>query len=392
VIDDELYLMSPMEIVFGYLLGHTGSLPPPADGSATPRQALERVVRTALERPPCGVAFSGGRDSSAVLAIAVHVARRDGLPEPVAMTRVFPEVGEAAEREWQETVVRHLGLRDWHRTVIHDELDVVGPLAAEHLVAHGVVWPPTITGDRPVVDAVPGGSVIDGEGGDEVLGVAAHRMARLTPLLRHPRPLRWRRLRSALGALAPAGVRASHERRGWGEQPFPWLRPAGRQALFDRLDQAERELPLSFATSVRMVPRRRSQVLSRHNRRLLARRRDVDLSSPLLHPDFVQAVARDGGLLGKGDRTTALRALVPDLLPDAVLARTSKAVFTRCYMGFHTRAFAEQWTGEGVDPALVDPQELKRSWMSDDPIAPSAALLQQAWIAAEQLVAKRNQG
>jgi asparagine synthase (glutamine-hydrolysing) len=392
VTDDELYLMSRMEIVFGYLLGHTGSLPPPADGSATPRQALERVVRTALERPPCGVAFSGGRDSSAVLAIAVHVARRDGLPEPVPITRVFPDVEEAAEREWQETVVGHLGLRDWHRIVIHDELDVVGPLAAEHLAAHGVVWPPTIAGDRPLVDAVPGGSVIDGEGGDEVLGVAAHRMARLTHLLRHPRPLRWRRVRSALGALAPAGVRARHERRGWGEQPFPWLRDAGREALFAGLDQAERELPLSFAASVRMVPRRRSQVLSRHNRRILARRRDVDLSSPLLHPDFVQAVARDGGLLGKGDRTTALRALVPDLLPDAVLARTSKAVFTRCYMGFHTRAFAERWTGEGVDPVLVDPQELKRSWMGDEPVAPSAALLQQAWVATEQLVAEHNQG
>jgi asparagine synthase (glutamine-hydrolysing) len=392
VTEDELYLMSPMEIVFGYLLGHTGSLPRPADRSATPRQALERVVRTALERPPCGVAFSGGRDSSAVLAIATHVARRDGLPEPVPITRVFPAVEEAAEREWQETVVRHLGLRDWHRAVIHDELDVVGPLAAEHLAAHGVVWPPTIAGDRPLVDAVPGGSVIDGEGGDEVLGFAAHRMARLTPLLRHPRPMRWRRVRSALGALAPAGVRARHERRGWGEEPFPWLRPAGRDALFVGLDQAERELPLSFAASVRMVPLRRSQVLSRHNRRLLARGYDVDLSSPLLHPDFVQSVARDGGLFGKGDRTTALRALVPDLLPDAVLARTSKAVFTRCYMGFHTRAFAERWTGDGVDPALVDPQELKRSWMSEDPVAPSAALLQQAWIAAEQLVAERNQG
>jgi len=402
VTDDELYVMSSMEVVFGYLLGHTGSLPPPTDETATPRQALERVVRVALERPPCGVAFSGGRDSSAVLAVAVHVARRDGLPEPVPITRVFPEVEEAAEREWQEAVVRHLGLRDWQRVVIHDELDVIGPLAAEHLAAHGVVWPPTIAGDRPLVAAVPGGSVIDGEGGDEVLGVAAHRVARLTPLLRHPRPLRWRRIRSALGALAPAGVRARHEQRGWGERPFPWLRAAGREALLAGLDQAERDLPLSFAASVRMVPLRRSQALSRHNRRIFARRRDVDLSSPLLHFDFVHAVARDGGVLGSGDRTSVLGALVPDLLPDEVLARTSKAVFTRCYMGLHTRAFAERWTGEGVDPELVDPQELKRSWMSDEPVAPSAALLQQAWAATDggragsrdppqQLVADRNQ-
>ena len=109
-------------------------------------------MRNALLRPPCGVAFSGGRDSSAVLAVAAHVARRDGLPQPIPITKVFPDVPTAEEGSWQESVVRHLGLDDWQRVVIHDELDLVGPLATANLVAHGVVWPPTIHGDVPVVE------------------------------------------------------------------------------------------------------------------------------------------------------------------------------------------------------------------------------------------------
>ena len=378
---DELYLMSPIEIAWGYLVGHSGSLQQPSDTTTDPRQALEQVVRNALQRPPCGVAFSGGRDSSLVLAVATHVARRDGLPDPVPITRVFPGVAESQESEWQEAVVRHLGLQDWHRVVIDAELDVIGPLAVPHLLAHGIVWPPSIAGDLPIIDAVNGGSVIDGEGGDEVLGVAAHRIVGLTWLLSEPRRVQWRRVRAALGSLAPAAVRGRHERRRWDENPFTWLRPAALDPLVSALERAERDRPFSFAASVRMVPRRRTQLLAAHNRQILARQRDVDLSSPLLHPDFVHALARDGGVLGRGDRSAALRALAADLLPDNVLSRTSKASFTSCYMGKHTREFAANWTGEGVDPQLVDPDELRRIWLAESPAAPTAALLQTAWLA-----------
>lgn len=380
--NDPLYVMSPMEIAWGYLVGHTGTLPPPSDRTATPRQALELVVRAALLRPPCGVAFSGGRDSSVVLAVATHVARREGLPAPVPITRVFPGVSESEEGDWQEVVVRHLGLSDWHRVVIHDELDVIGSVAAPYLLEHGVTWPASFAGDMPLVDAVPGGSVIDGEGGDEVLGVDAHRVAPVTQLLRTPQPVRWRRARSALGAVAPAAVRVRHERRRWDQQPFTWLRPAATDALNSALEVAERDRPLSFAASLRMVPTHRTQVLSTHNRRIFARQRGVDFSSPLLHPEFVHALARDGGVLGRGDRAAVLRALVPDLLPDAVLARSSKATFTRCYMGGPTRDFAAGWTGDGVDPELVDPDELKRVWLSETPFAPTSSLLQAAWLAS----------
>ena len=168
--------------------------------------------------------------------------------------------------------------------VLDDELDVVGPRAQTHLLAHGVVWPPSITSDLPMIDAVPGGSMMDGEGGDEVLGVRAHRIASLTRLARSPRPFRISRFRSALGTVAPAAVRGRHHRRKLNEHPFTWLRPRAWDALLSELERLERDQPISFASSVRMVPRRRAQVIAARNVSLFAARRDVEFSSPLLDP------------------------------------------------------------------------------------------------------------
>ena len=105
-------ILSRFEIATGMVFG-TGddrsTLPDP-DGS-TPLEALERELLPALLRPPCMVSFSGGRDSSAVLAGAVNLARREGLPPPIPVTNVFPDVREADEHQWQQHVVRHLGLK-----------------------------------------------------------------------------------------------------------------------------------------------------------------------------------------------------------------------------------------------------------------------------------------
>ncbi len=376
--------MKPDEIVIGYVFGQ---MPCPLDEdpgrscmpTAGPRAALEEVVREALQRAPCGIAFSGGRDSSVVLAIATHVARRDGLPEPVPITRQFPQSPESDEQTWQEAVVRHLRLRDWHRVELHDELDVIGPLAARHLVAHGVVWPPTIAGDVPMVDAVRGGSLLDGEGGDQVLGVDAHRVAPAASLLRSPRPLRRRRIVAALRTFEPASRRGRARASSY---PRPWLRPRGVELVIDALQRMEKDRPLSYSTSVRRIARRRGEMLADANRRIFAAQHGVAFVSPLLDSRFVDEIARDGGHLGRGSRTAVLRRLAADLLPDAVLARTSKAFFNNCYMARHTRDFATNWRGGTFDPELIDEDALRRAWLSDPPVPATAALLQEAWLAA----------
>ncbi len=385
VSDSPLYVMQPVEVLCGYVFGY--ATPEPSDSGHTdadPRQVLEEIVRRALLRAPCGVAFSGGRDSSTVLAVATHVARRDGLPEPIPITRVFPGVPGAEELEWQELVIRHLGLDNWHRVELTDELDLIGELAAPRLLEHGVSWPPTGHGDIPLLEPLsPGGSLLDGEGGDVVLGVTAHRVAPVTTLLRSPRPLRWSRLRSAGGALAPTRIRASHITRGYHDKGFSWLRPEVEDALVRFLGSSAAAEPLSFAASVRMAPHTRSDTLWAHNRQFFADQRGVRFTSPLLDPRFVEALARDGGWLGRGDRAAVLRRLVPDLLPDAILTRTSKASFGGAFLARPTREFAARWTGEGLDANLVDPDELRRIWQRGEGSFLVAALLQTAWLATE---------
>jgi asparagine synthase (glutamine-hydrolysing) len=163
-----------------------------------------------------------------------------------------------------------------------------------------------------------------------------------------------------------------------------WLRPPARDAVLDAMAQSERSRPLGFAAGIRAFPRSRAQSLAEHNRSALARERGVELSSPFLDADFAHAMARHGGALGPGDRTAVLRSLVSDLLPDEVLTRTSKARFNTCYMARHTQELARSWNGEGVDPGLVDVDELRRVWLSEWPAPATAALLQAAWLASKR--------
>jgi hypothetical protein len=378
------YLMKPIEIAIGYVFGQAAPWRRPVEPPAHPRVALEQIIGRALRQPPCGVAFSGGRDSSAVLGLATHLARRDGLPDPLPVTMRFPTASTADEDEWQDAVIAHLRLRDWHRIQIHDELDLIGPYAEQHLLQYGVVWPPPIASLIPMLEVCRGGCLLDGEGGDQVLGVAHHRIAPVTALVRSPRPIRWRRLAAVMQTCAPGAVRAREVRHSLAAAPRPWLRPVALEELVRQLEQVERDRPLSFAASVRAIAQRRGEVLGTSNRQFLALAHGVELVSPFLDPDFLEAAAAHGGLLGRGTRTAVLRELVSDLLPPDVLTRTTKATFNTCYVTARSREFAREWAGEGVDPDLIDCEELRLSWLSDWPAPATAALLQSCWVSARQ--------
>lgn len=375
-------MMTSTEVARGYLAGSEGVLTPAIDTDTSPRQVLERVLARSLSRPPCGVAFSGGRDSSLLLAVATHVARRDGLPDPIPLTRRFPALEEADERDWQELVVRRLGLDDWQRMDFTDELDIVGPIAQRHLRTHGVVWPAAIATSVPLFEAIPGGSLVDGEGGDEVLGDEAHRIAGLNWLLRGGRQGLRRRSRAALAAVAPRWLRRRHVQRERAARPWAWLRPDARDEFVTALTRDRVERPLSWAASVRAMPLRRAQSKASQNRAILARAAGVELSSPLLDPEFVHAMARDGGFRGRGDRAAVLRHLAAGLLPEEVFTRRTKATFNRAYISTYSCRFAEEWSGTGVDLDLVDPDGLRATWLGQPAHWMSAALLQQAWLAA----------
>jgi asparagine synthase (glutamine-hydrolysing) len=107
--------------------------------------------------------------------------------------------------------------------------------------------------------------------------------------------------------------------------------------------------------------------------------------APLLEPGFVGALARAGGRCGWGTRTATMNALAGDLLPAEVIRRSGKARFNRAFFGAESRAFAAAWTGRGLDEALVDPEALRREWLSEVPDFRTALLLQSAWLADREL-------
>jgi asparagine synthase (glutamine-hydrolysing) len=379
---------SPLEVAWGWIPGRVAETgreerPRGTDGVAAVRAALDDALRPALARTPCLVAFSGGRDSSVVLAAALDLARREGLPPPVAATKRYPGVPEADEGRWQELVIDHLGAPEWVR-VDYDELDLVGPEAAASLRRRGLVWPPMAhTWDR-FLEHARGGTLVSGEGGDDLFGM--HRSTPVAAWLALRRP-NTRSARRALAlALGPRPLRRWHRRRHVSPGDRPWLRPAPAERWRRRSVEEWADAPFDHRRSVQRVPRRRSTVVGLRTLDAVGADAGVRWSHPLLDPAFVAAAGRAGGRLGFAGRSAAMRALFGDLLPDEVLGRVDKAHFTPVAFGASTRAFGAGWQGDGVDPELVDPAVLRRQWTGTSegpPHAGTALLLHQAWLRAE---------
>jgi asparagine synthase (glutamine-hydrolysing) len=131
---------------------------------------------------------------------------------------------------------------------------------------------------------------------------------------------------------------------------------------------------------VQWEARARALVVGCRTLELLGSDEGVRVGHPLIHPGFVEALAAAGRRRGLGDRTAVLTALAGDLLDPAILGRVSKATFGEVFWGRHSRAFAEGWTGNGVDESLVRPDALRAAWLGDPPHPLSNLLLQAAWL------------
>ena len=378
----EPWRLTALEVACGFPIGldpDAPSLPPSVKGEG-PLAALERAVLPALQRSPCLVSFSGGRDSSAVLAVATAVARREELPPPVPVTLRFPAAPEADEAEWQQAVVRHLGIDDWVCVELQDELDLVGPVASRVHRRHGLLWPPNTHFHVPVLEMAKGGCVLTGIDGDGLL--ASWRWARPAGVLaRRVRPEPRDVLRLGL-AVQPRPLRRVVESR-LSRPDLPWLRPQASRAVSLAWAADRSREPFRWDRRVRWWSRLRSLRMVLRSLDLVAERLGTRVVHPLADPRFLAAAADAGGRLGLGDRTAVMRSWFGPLLPGELIARPTKARLDGPFWATYSRAFIASWDGEGVDEALVDPLGLRRAWCADVPNAFTSTLLQAAWLASD---------
>jgi asparagine synthetase B (glutamine-hydrolysing) len=372
---------SALEIVAGMPLGSC-PLELPADPVPEPRAALSSLLRPALANPPCLIAFSGGRDSSALLAVAVEVARREGWAPPIPATLCFSS--EATEEtDWQQTVLRHLRLDDWIRLQISDELDMLGPVATRGLQRHGLLYPANAHIVVPMAEHAVGGHLLTGVGGDDVFGnwpwydlagvIAGRSRAHV------------RDVRRLLHLAAPASVRAEIKRR---RQPLrlPWIVASQRGYVARRLAAELSSAPASWSARMLWSARWRPWRVTASSMEVLARDAGATLGSPFLDPVFLSSLAAAGGRYGWGNRRATMQALFGDLLPASVISRRSKAEFSEPLYATATKRFAEDWNGDaGPATDLVCPEVLRDIWRSPQPHGMSAMLLQASWIACNQL-------
>jgi asparagine synthase (glutamine-hydrolysing) len=375
--------LRPVEVASGIVFGTVPDAPvlPAVRPRVSPLAALERECLPALEQAPCLVSFSGGVDSSLVLAAATRVARREGLPLPIPATNRFPLAAATDESEWQELVVRGLGLEDWLRLELTDDLDAVGPVATRCLRRHGLLWPFNSHFHAPLLDAAAGGSLLTGIGGDELFGVT--RWARAVDVVSgRTRPCPRDLARVALLA-SPGPLRRTLLRRRMPVR-LPWLTPAAHRELTGLWAAHEGAEPARFEPRVRRLQRGRIFRIGLGSLELLARDAGAAIAHPLASPRFGLSVAAAAPRMGYAWRGEAIEALFPGLVPAELHARTTKACFDDAFWGPHSRRFAASFDGEGLDTDIVDVERLRTLWAEPEPDAHTFLLLQAAWLARDR--------
>jgi asparagine synthetase B (glutamine-hydrolysing) len=392
-----LFGLTPLEVASGYVLGDEPDVPdlPAAPRHATIREALEAAVLRALQRPPCIVAFSGGRDSCAMLALAADLAGREGLPLPIAMTYRFP-ADETDEASWQERVIRDVAVEDWVRRDFDDELDLLGPIACAGLSRNGMLWPFNAHFLVPAQEAAGAGSVLTGHGGDQVLHPGPHaHLARVLALRERPVPRDAARL---LLAAAPARLRELRRRPDADVVDCPWLRAEAVDAVRRAYVRDQAAEPIARARWVRWMWQLRANQVNLGSMELLARDSAAQIVHPFFDPTFLAVFAETTRRRPVRNRSTAMIDLFGDLLPREVCERRGKATFSAAFWSRHSREFARTITADDVDSEIVDGERAVAFWNGPESetgaAARSGSLLQSCWLARqERLIGKpREQG
>ena len=340
-----------------------------------PRVVLESIVNDRCAGRRHYVMFSGGRDSSAVLALCVMLARRRGDPDPIPVILRHPGLREADETDWQEIVLDHLSVANPVVINVSARQRLLGESALRTIRRRGVVWPAALQLREVAYGGLLRGSILlTGEGGDHMFG--GRRIAALRNLASGgQRPSRYD-LRECVASVTPSCLRARNI------VPPQWLRERA-QAAYVRAIRPLYGEPISWRKSTMWMFTPRTQSVVLHNHLAAVREYGLEPVNPFTDPGFVLSLSRAGGFWGYADRTTVMRALFSDLLPDSVLSRSTKASFNGSRWGEYERTFAQEWDGSGVDTELIDVERLREEWLSDRPGPGADYQIQLAWAARE---------
>ncbi len=378
-----------VELVTGVVFGTDSSIPAPPRGTGVaPRAALEHSMVGFLASGTCGIAFSGGRDSSGILAAATAAARREGLPDPVPVTLRFPAIASTEESDYQEAVVRHLGLTEWVRLEPGDALDIVGDASTGLTARHGLLYPSNVHIVVPMLAALGSGTLLTGSGGDEMLdGHPHHDLAAM--VTGRKRPTRGRLRQLAKRYVAPERIR--EESRRMARDHFTWLLPEVRDAVAERFADSNTERLFAHRQITEMVYPARYLHRMQADMAVVAADQAMTVAHPFLDPGFVGSIADRVGRTGFPDRAAIMAEIFGDTLPDSIVTRTSKASFDDV---FWTRRTDERVQSLPVEllSGYVDPDALRERWRSDQLKGNTSLIVKYLWHLTSQRLADPANG
>jgi asparagine synthase (glutamine-hydrolysing) len=166
------------------------------------------------------------------------------------------------------------------------------------------------------------------------------------------------------------------------EASTPWLDESFAVGYRDVLARVALAEPLRPALWYDYYLSRPSVQIGHASLRAFKARHGLQWEAPLVDRRFLGSLKASVSWHGYRGRRHLLHTFFPDLPPE-ILDRRSKASFNSALFGEHTRAFAEQWNGDGV-PEGVNAEWLKEHWQSAHVSARTASLLHHVWLAVHR--------
>lgn len=370
--------LTPDELCVSTLYGRVpGRLRPTLSGRLSLRDAMEQELIAALLRPPCVISFSGGRDSSTLLAIAQQLAKKEGLEPPIALTDRYPYAPESLEDDWQRQVIEHVGCKRWE-IIDHQRGDheLLGDDALRWLERYGPLYPTNWVTFEGAARLASGGTLLTGYGGDELFAPALRPY--YAALRNRTRPA-LRRTHTLPGEVLPRWARARVLRRSTTPARVAWLRPATRRRMMRAEAEDLSRVPWDYGTMIRGVHTDRDYQAAIESVAVLGRATGTRIAHPFAAPRVLAAAAERYGTRHPRSRTAGLRDLVGDLLPDPVLRRSSKADFTDVTLGPTSLERLRDWGGEGIDEQRIDRAALMAEILGDQPSAQGFVAILAGW-------------